>query len=315
MKRAASNVSLCMMGVLWACHSAQAQSSVEGAAEPPAAQAPADFKFAVGGGLIYQFDTDVDRGGEFNVTRLSGAFDTEIDVDANLNLSLRMTYALDSYDFGGGGGVSAAEPWDDIHTAAAGLLFTWRMDQQWTTFFGPVIQSARESGADFDDGITGGGVIGATYIASRELIVGGGLVITSQIEDDVRVSPIIIVNWGLGESWRVSSRTTGNILTRTGAELVYVAHEKWEFAFGLANYYSRFRLDDDGPAPDGVGEDESLPIWLRATYRPNDSLRIEAIGGMALGGQLRLEDEDGDFIAEEDYDAAPFLGIFAHVQF
>jgi hypothetical protein len=305
------------VGMIVLAQPAGGQSSVEDAAEPASVHAPQDFKFRIGAGAIHQFETTVDDGGDVSVARLSGVFDTETKLNEDLDVSIRLTYALDAYDFSDAVGIGAGsdEPWDDIHTAAAGVLFSWSMNQQWTVFGGPVVQSARESGADFSDGITAGGVIGATYIASRELVVGGGLVVTSQLEDSVRVSPIIIVNWGLTENLRVSSRTTGNILTRTGAELVFSNNDRWEFAFGLANYFSRFRLDDEGPAPDGIGEDSSLPLWLRATYSPSETFRFEVIGGLSLGGNLRLENEDGDRITDQDYDPSPFLGLFVNVNF
>jgi hypothetical protein len=293
------------------------QTAVEAAAEPIPQEAPPDFKFTVGGGAIHQFETSVDDGGDVSINRLGGVLDTQTNLGKDLEMSIRLTYAVDAYDFSDAIGIGAGfnEPWDDIHTAAAGVLFTYAMSQQWRVFGGPVFQSARESGADFSDGITAGGIFGATYIASRELVVGGGLIITSQLEDDIRVSPLFILSWGLSDNLRVSSRTTGNILTRTGAELVYAANKKWEFGFGLANYFSRFRLDDEGPAPDGVGEDESLPIWLRATYSPSSAFHLEALGGLALNGNLRLENEDGDRITDQDYDPSPFLGLFVNVNF
>ena len=293
------------------------QTSAEAAAEPVPEEAPADFKFTIGGGGIYQFETTVDDGGDLSVTRLSGVADADTKLSKNWEMSVRLTYTLDAYDFSDAVGIGAglSEPWDDIHTAAAGVLLSYSMSQQWTLFGGPVIQSSRESGADFDDGITAGGIFGATYIASRELVVGGGLIITGQIEDDIRISPLLIFNWGLTDNLRVSSRTTGNILTRTGAELVFSNNDQWEFAFGMASYFSRFRLDNDGPAPDGVGEEESLPLWLRATFSPSSTFRVEAIGGLALDGHLRLENEDGDLITDQDYDTSPFVGLFVNVNF
>ena len=82
------------------------------------------------------------------------------------------------------------------------------------------------------------------------------------------------------------------------------------------SYFDRFRLDDQGIAPDGVGQDESTPPFsMRASLQINPSLRVEAIAGAVFGGMLRLEDEDGNRIEEQDYDIAPFLGIFGSVTF
>ena len=295
---------------------AQTQTEEEATLETPPAQSEDQIRFSFGGGLLHQFDSDVDGGGEFNVTRLNGAVGVETKLEDNLKLTLRFTYALDAYDFSEAAGISAgaAEPWDDIHTASAGALLSWQIDSHWTIFGGPVVQTAREAGTDFDDGLTAGGIIGATYIVSRELVIGGGLIVTSQIEESPRVSPIIIVNWVLKDDLRVSSRTSGNVLTSTGAELVFDPENKWEFALGIANYFSRFQLDDEGPSPNGIGEENATPLWLRATYGESN-FHIDAVAGLILSGKLRLEDNEGHRIADEDYDPAPFIGAFATVQF
>jgi hypothetical protein len=316
MMRAESLQVIAASGFLASASAVLAQTETEPALETPPSQTSDHVRFSVGGGGIYQFDSDIDSGGDFNVLRLNGAVGVDAKLEENLDLTLRFTYALDSYDFSEAIslGAGADEPWEDIHTASAGAVLSWQVDPHWTIFGGPVIQTSRESGTDFDDGLTAGGLFGATYAASRELVVGGGLIITSQIEESPRFSPVIIVNWVLKDDWRVASRTTGNILTRTGAELVYDPQGQWEFAFGIASYFSRFRLDHDGPSPKGIGEENSTPIWLRATYGESN-FHVDAVGGLSLGGKLRLEDEGGHRISDEDYDAAPFAGVFATVEF
>jgi hypothetical protein len=299
---------------------ASLQTAAQGAVEPePAPQEPPQdkFKLSLGAGLIYQFDSNIDGGGDFNVARFSSALDAETALSDSLDLSLRFTYGLDLYDFADAAGLAStgAEPWEDIHTAAAGALFTWHASQDVSLFAGPLVQSSRESNADFTDGVTAGGIIGGSYVFSQEFVLGGGLIITSQIEDDVRVTPFVVIHWQVGGRNRVASRTTGNILTRAGVEFVVDAGEGVEFALGVASYFSRFRLDDQGVAPDGVGQDESTPLWMRASFQLNPNVRLEAIAGAVFDGTLRLEDDNGDRIAERDYDISGFIGVFANVTF
>ena len=41
---------------------------------------------------------------------------------------------------------------------------------------------------------------------------------------------------------------------------------------------------------------------------------MNLLGGVTLGGQLRLEDDDGNRITESDFDPAPFLWLVFDVR-
>lgn len=77
----------------------------------------------------------------------------------------------------------------------------------------------------------------------------------------------------------------------------------------------RFRLDNRGPAPDGVGEDRSVPVYLSATDSQGRDLQISAIGGVELNGVLRLEDSEGRRLARDNYETTPFLGATFNLRF
>ena len=42
---------------------------------------------------------------------------------------------------------------------------------------------------------------------------------------------------------------------------------------------------------------------------------IDLQGGVAVAGNLRLEDDDGDRIRDDDYDAAPFIALKGQIFF
>jgi hypothetical protein len=115
--------------------------------------------------------------------------------------------------------------------------------------------------------------------------VGGGIGVLTQLEDDPLVFPVIIINWNFSEDWRVTSRLFGPA-GRQGAEVVWNFHKDWEAAFGAAYKDSRFRLDDSGVAPNGVGEETSIPVWLRLGYSFNQN--ITASIWKMTNGALRL---------------------------
>lgn len=57
--------------------------------------------------------------------------------------------------------------------------------------------------------------------------------------------------------------------------------------------------------PDGVGEDNNLPVRLRLGWHVTPQISLQLLGGVALAGELQLEDCNGNQISSADYDPAP----------
>jgi len=57
-----------------------------------------------------------------------------------------------------------------------------------------------------------------------------------------------------------------------------------------------------------VGQETTLPVYVRAGWR-YQRLRLDLFGGVAVGGQVTLEDDDGDQVQTSGYDPAPILGL------
>ena len=101
----------------------------------------------------------------------------------------------------------------------------------------------------------------------------------------------------------------------TGAELIWDLGRGWEVGLGGRYEYRRFRLDDDGIAPDGVGQETGVPIWGRLSYRFNPNLSLDFYGGYTFLHELELTDDQGHTLAEEDVDPAPLVAVFVQVRF
>jgi hypothetical protein len=84
----------------------------------------------------------------------------------------------------------------------------------------------------------------------------------------------------------------------------------YELAVGGRYTYRRFRLSEDASTSSGVGTDEGLPIWIRATMRAECGARIDLVGGVQVLGTMQLSDSSGHRLANADVEAAPFLGVF-----
>ncbi len=266
------------------------------------------WQFRVGTGVSHQFDGDIDSGGEFNVTRAHGEFGATYTFNPDLKIDLSLGYEYSTYDFSGSSGFGALDPWEDIHSLRLRALLTARIDDQWSVFGGPIITLAGED-ADFDDALAGGGLIGASYRFSDTLTLGGGIALISELEDDVAVFPVFVVNWNFAQGWTLrNSQATLGLGQGGGLEAAWEFADDWELGFGVQYQWRQFRLDDSGTAPEGVGEELSIPLYANATWRISPTAHLSMFAAVAVGGEIEVQNSSGNTISDEDYDPAGLLG-------
>ena len=273
-----------------------------------------DLSFTVSVGGESSLEADVEGGGALDVFRMRFGVTGKAGLTRDLDLAVSVGYGLDLYDFSGTTRLGGVDPWADIHTLSVGALLSLDLNNDWTVFGGPVVQFAREDNVGLDDSFIGGGVVGATYQVSSALTVGGGIGVVSQIEDDARFFPVIVLEWEISDTLRLTSQTSG-AAGRSGLELVYDLGNDWEAAIGASSDFRRFRLNDEGIAPEGVGEETRLPIRARLSYRAGDHFIIDLYTGIAMSSELTLEDTDGMLLGQEDVDPAGLLGVTFTITF
>ena len=273
-----------------------------------------DLSFTVYAGAESSLEADVEGGGALDVFRMRFGVTGKAGLTRDVDLAVSVGYGLDLYDFSGTTRLGGVDPWGDIHTLSIAVLLSLDMNDDWTLFGGPVFQFAREDDADLDDSFIGGGVLGATYKVSSALTVGGGLGLVTQIEEDSRYFPLLVVDWEISDTLRLTSQTTG-ASGRTGLELVYDLGNDWETAIGGGYDFRRFRLNGEGIAPDGVGEETRLPIRARLSYRAGDHFIIDLYAGIAMASELELNDAHGALLGQEDVDPAGLLGVTVTLSF
>jgi len=263
--------------------------------------------------LNHAFRSDLSDGpGKLGVTR--GGADLSVTgplLDRSM-LLLKIGTEVSGYDFSGATRFAPAngEPWDTIyqHTISAGLLT--RYDEKWSSIGVFRVQSAGESGAEFNDTLTFGGFLGGTYAFSDRLRVGLSVGISTQIEDNVQVLPLPSVFWKINDQWTLDA---GSI---RGVSLAYQPSEQWKF-WGFFDFASRnFRLDENNPAaPAGVGRDKSFNAALATTWSPTKQISLTASVGYIFGQELILDNSAGDRILKDDVDPTPFVGVTAEFRF
>lgn len=221
---------------------------------------------------------------------------------------------LQDYHFSGDGGFASLNAWDRIHSYSVNL--TWRESRTngWTTLIIPSLRSRGESGASTTDTLTGGAILLAAYRFSPRLTLGPGIGIFSDLEDDADPFPFLVIDWDITERLNFGTGRGTGASQGPGLGFSYTASDAWTFGFGGRYEKLRFRLDGEGPAPGGVGQDDYVALVALATRRLPPFASLTVYAGMSLDGELRLEDQDGDRVQSVDTGEALMVGLALSVR-
>ena len=267
------------------------------------------------GGYVHQMDTDIDNGGSFSVNRFFVQGGPTYVSDKGTSISLAVGYGFDGYNFSGNTGFGGQNPWEDIHSLRFSIPLRWKINEQWAGFVSPTIRFTGEKEADFDNALTGGGFAGFSYRYGDRLTIGPGVAVLTQLEDSTRVIPILIINWKITDTLSLNTGRGIGATLGPGLTFDWRPSRAWSFSIGGRYERLRFRLDEEGTVPNGIGDDRSFPIFCGIAYSFTPMIRIGVLGGVEVGGELRLEDENGNTIIEENHDPAGFLGITFSARF
>jgi len=198
---------------------------------------------------------------------------------------------------------------DDIHTLGLSAMYSDRMNDTTSWFVGGGISFSGEEDADFGDGFGWSLTGGFEYKQNDTLSYGLGVLVKSQLEDDVLVVPVPIITWKMDERWTLASQ-------RAGLRLTYKSSDT--LSYGISGEYrsQSFRLDDTHvSAPEGMGTHRRIPVAIFAQYKANDRIVIDASVGAALGGELEFLDMNGNDLAKQDIDPGVFGSITVSFKF
>lgn len=297
---------------------AQGGPEVPDSAPDPALDAARDdVRFVLAGGYAHFFDTDFDTGGGgIAVDRGFASVTMAANPTEDYGWSLGFDWEGSWYSFEGAGtlaAVAGGAPWSAVQSIVIAPGASFRLAERWNLRLTALVQFSGENDADAGDSATFGGIAAVGYSFSEELTLGAGVLATTRLEDDALVVPQLIVDWRPTQEFRISNFAGPEAFPGgAGLEAIWMPAERFELALGGRYTYRRFRLDDatPGPASGGVGTDEGLPIWLRATFRSNWGGRLDLVGGVQVAGEVALDDATGNELAKVDVEPAPFLGVF-----
>jgi hypothetical protein len=300
---------LCILFLAAAAHAQEpARPSAVVPPDEPQVERPAEaplaaFSFTPRAHLGFNADFD-DEPGDLTVSRIGGEIGARIRAGERGQLRVSFDYEFSRYDFNNATGFAGLDsPWEDIHRAFVTAQYSRQASRQLVWFVGGSIGISGEDGADFSKAVVGGGFAGVRYHLSETLAVGMAIAAFSQLEDNWIVFPAPQIEWQFAQRWSLVSAG------RPGVSLVYDHSDQLSVALGVAWESRDFRLDEDGPIPSGVGRERQIPVTLGVKFRPREQLELGGAFGWNFYRSYRLDDEDGNKLADIDADSAPFLGL------
>ena len=287
--------------------------SVAHAQRPPMGDAAA--RWSLQAGAVYQSSASLDEGGDMSAGRyfISGGLGKVF--ASRWRVSGAIGYGEDRYDFSGSSGFAALDPWERIRELRFSVPVQYFANSDWTVYAIPSLRFNAESGADLNDGTNGGLITGAAYRVNDRLTIGPGLGVFTELEDSASIFPILIIDWKITDSLSFETGRGFAASRGPGLQLRWNASSSWTFALGGRYEKTRFRLNDSGPVPDGIGQDRAVPLFALAEYAFSKDTVVSLLGGAEVGANLRLEDSSGDYITDTDISTAPFLGATFRMRF
>lgn len=273
----------------------------------PARAAPT-FTFTATGSLTDRADLD-DGPGDLRVSRARLGVQAGFDLGERRSLALGIGVERSWYDFNDATDLDpSGDPFGDVTDSELFLRYSAPFNDS-TSWFGlAAIGIAAEDGADISDSFVYTGSLGFITRASESFSWGLGILVRTQLEDDALVIPIPQIRWSIDDKWTLESQ-------RAGLRLDYAYSES--LSAGLqAEYVSRsYRLDDNGPIPDGMATDRRVPLSFYADYEPTPAFTIGAAIGASVYSNIELLDSGGNDLTDDDIDTALFFSLTARIRF
>lgn len=255
-----------------------------------------------------------DASGGVDISRARATLDLIMPLSGKGTLGVGFLSEYSIYDFDqGSGGTAFGEPWDDTTGQRVNLRYSHTLDEQWSLSIGGGVESARETGASFDDSLLYTLAGGAQYTISKDVKVGLFAAAQTSLEDDASFFAIPGVEWQFAEQWKFSAgigRAPG-----IGVEW-QSADRQWNIGLRTRFESREFRLAEDNLlAPGGVGADRRVPVYLDIDWNLSEQFSLNAMVGVSFEQRLKYQDSGGTTLDRTDVDPAPFFSFGVALRF
>jgi hypothetical protein len=256
---------------------------------------------------IYRFPAKVNGGGTLSVTSVYFNAGLIKQIDPEWKLGLSFTYEFDDYNFSGLRDFRVPRPWKEVQRLGFSIPIFYSFKEKWKLVIVPTAQFSGEFGAKVNQAMVYGGAAGISYTFGPKVTLGVGVAGYADLEE-ARVFPFPIVKLKLGDRIRLTNPFRVSPAGPAGLELSYGLTKNWEIGLGAAFRSHRFRLDYNGPLPNGIGEYNSVPVFARLSYQPFPAAGLDVYAGASLLNKIYVEDSEGNELYRTKHEVAPLLG-------
>lgn len=263
--------------------------------------------FYITGTPSFQLGSRANGGGTISVNSidLSGGFKYQF--NEKFGAGLALLYNLSDFRFAGVNAIPLAAPWGTIQRYGVAIPLLYNVADNWQLIALPLGQFSGENGANWGSSLVYGGIGGVMYNWGLANFIGIGVGAFHNIAE-TDVFPYLAMNWRIDDRWRLSNPALSSPSGPAGLMLSYGLTPHWEIGLAGSYLYNRFRLDRNGPLPNGVGQYTQWP--LVGSIRYSYSLWcVTAYGGVAFDNKIWMENSNGNGIYRVDQKPAPLLGI------
>jgi hypothetical protein len=131
---------------------------------------------------IYQFETDLDSGGSFDVQRHFLRFDISRFIDRHWTVGLGLSFDYERWNFSDIAGLAGVDLWDEIFRPGISLPVFYSTGDKWRFGVIPSIDFAGASGAETSESLSYGAVLSAAYAVGPNLMLGLGTGIFERLD-------------------------------------------------------------------------------------------------------------------------------------
>jgi hypothetical protein len=219
-----------------------------------------------------------------------------------------LDYAYQSYSFSNPVAFGGRAPWSIIQRYGVSVPLFFPLSNGWSLGFTPSADWFKENGASTNDALAWGALLSGVKRFANGNMIGLGVGAYDRVEETA-VFPFLLIDWRLGDRWRLLNPLASGPTGPAGLELDYEFESGWSAGVGAAWRIARFRLSEAGPVPDGVGEERDVPVFLRISRSFGGQMNLHLFLGAIVAGELQVENLSGDLLQEDDFDPAPFVGL------
>lgn len=263
---------------------------------------------------VYQGEGDLDGGGHYSAQSAMVRMGVLGELGRATRVGVTLNYDYTDYSFSSPARFGNAGPWNTVQRYGVSTPLSFGLNDGWSVGLAPSFDWFRENGSDAGDAFTWGGIVSATKRFDDGNRLGFGMGAFDRIEE-TSVFPFLLVDWRIGDRWRLMNPLPAGPTGPAGLELEYRYDSGWNVGIGAAWRNTRFRLSKDGATPNGIGEERGVPIFLRATRTLGERTSLNLYAGLVTAGQLRIEDSSGRELSRVDFDTAPLFGATFSTRF